>query len=66
MRPDLSTAAFIRAASASETVSGLSQMTWIPASRKAMAGPACMWFAVTIATASIPSARAASTFAMLA
>ena len=66
MRPDFSTAACILFASASDTVSGLSQMTWTPASRKAIAGPACMWLGVTIATASIPSARAASAFAMLA
>jgi hypothetical protein len=35
MRFDFSTAAFIFLACASDTVSGLSQMTWIPALRKA-------------------------------
>ena len=49
-----------RRASASVVVSGLSQITWMPASRKASATGACRWFGVTIATASMPSARAAS------
>jgi hypothetical protein len=47
-------------------VTGLSQMTWMPAFRKAVATGACRWFGVTIATASMPSGRAASALAIAA
>ena len=42
-------------ASASVVDSGLSQMTSIPASRKAFATGKCRWFGVTMTTASTPS-----------
>jgi hypothetical protein len=51
------TAASARA-SVSVEVSGLSQMTWIPASRNAFAGAKWTLFGVTMATASMPSGRA--------
>ena len=47
-------------------VIGLSQMTWMPASRNALAAGWWTWFGVTIATASMPSARAASLAAISA
>jgi hypothetical protein len=52
-------------ASASVAVSGLSQMTWNPRFRKALATGQCMWLGVTMATASIPSRRRDSRFAMV-
>ncbi len=54
----------MRLASASETVSGLSQMTWMPAASSAMAAGAWTWLGVTIDTASTPSGRAASALAI--
>ena len=53
-------------ASASVAVSGLSQMTWMPRLRNSRAAGACMWFGVTIATASMPPFRRASRLAMVA
>ena len=46
------------------SASGLSQITWMPASMKAMAAGTCTWLGVTIETASMPSARLASAFAI--
>jgi DHA2 family multidrug resistance protein len=46
------------------TDSGLSQITLMPALRKALAIGACMWFGVTIDTASMPSERFPSAFAI--
>lgn len=45
-------------------VIGLSQITGMPARRKAVATTACRWFGVTMATASIRSGRAASATAI--
>ena len=58
------TACAMASASSRVEARGLSQMTWIPAFRKAMAGAACLWFGVTMATASMPSSRAASAAAI--
>ena len=63
---DASTAALIASASSGVAASGLSQITVIPAFKNAIVGPACKWFGVTIATASMPSGRAASTVAISA
>ena len=52
-------------ASASVVVSGLSQITWMPRFRKPRAAGACMWFGVTIATASMPFFRRASRLAIV-
>ena len=53
-------------ASFSVVVSGLSQMTWMPRSRNALAAAKWTWFGVTIATASIPSLRRSSRLAISA
>ena len=55
-----------RLASGSVAVSGLSQMTWMPRFRNSRAAGACMWFGVTIATASTPFFRRASRLAIVA
>ena len=63
----LSAAAFARRlASGSVAVSGLSQITWMPRFRNSRAAGACMWFGVTIATASMPFLRRASRLAIVA
>ena len=41
-------------------------MTWMPRFRNSFAAGACMWFGVTIATASMPFFRRASRFAIVA
>jgi len=51
-------------ASLSESAKGLSQITWMPALMKAFAAGTCTWFGVTMATASMPSARFASALAI--
>ena len=61
---DASAARLIACACSCVAARGLSKMTWITASKNAATGPACMWFGVTIATASMPSPRAAHAVAI--
>jgi len=59
-RPDFAASAASCLAAFKVVVSGLSQMTWMPRLRKALATGKCMWFGVTMATASMPSRSRAS------